>query len=99
MANPSLGYIDVIFFNSLYLNKITGQIRFILTLVYRYDITMIASDVLKGIASMNNKGTTTSTERVIRVQNGWIMLVVLIGLLLCDIAHLIFSTVHGIQTT
>src|SRR5438046_3093615 len=48
---------------------------------------------------MNNKGTTTATERAIRVQNGWVMLVVLIGLLLGDICLLIFSVVVGIQTT
>ncbi|HEV2962369.1 MAG TPA: SPFH domain-containing protein [Candidatus Angelobacter sp.] len=47
---------------------------------------------------MNNKRTTTSTERVIRVQNGWVMLVVLIGLLLGDIWLMIFSIVDGVQT-
>jgi regulator of protease activity HflC (stomatin/prohibitin superfamily) len=47
---------------------------------------------------MNNKRTTTSTERVIRVQNGWVMLVVLIGLLLGDIWLMIFSIVNGVQT-
>src|SRR5438045_450213 len=47
---------------------------------------------------MDNK-TTTSVERIIRVQNGWVMLVILIGLLLGDIALLIFSIVDGVKTT
>jgi regulator of protease activity HflC (stomatin/prohibitin superfamily) len=48
---------------------------------------------------MEGKKTTTSTERDIRVQNGWVMLVFLIGLLLGDIWLLIFSIVDGVKST
>jgi regulator of protease activity HflC (stomatin/prohibitin superfamily) len=41
--------------------------------------------------TMNMKQAAANAERVVRVQNGWVMLVVVLGLLLADIALLEFS--------
>jgi len=49
--------------------------------------------------TMNMKPAAANAERVVRVQNGWVMLPVLVGLLLADIALLIFSMEHGTRTT
>jgi regulator of protease activity HflC (stomatin/prohibitin superfamily) len=47
----------------------------------------------------NQLAATVNRERVVRAFNGWVMLVVLLVLLFCDIALLIYSIVHGVQTT
>jgi regulator of protease activity HflC (stomatin/prohibitin superfamily) len=49
--------------------------------------------------TMNMKQAAANAERVVRVQNGWVMLPVLVGLLLADIALLIFSMEQGTRTT
>lgn len=49
--------------------------------------------------TMNLKQAAASDERVVHVQNGWIMLPVLVGLLLADIGLLIFALENGDQTT
>jgi regulator of protease activity HflC (stomatin/prohibitin superfamily) len=50
--------------------------------------------------TMNTKlATTANVERVVRVQNGWVMLVVVVGLLLGDAALLIFSLEDGTRPT
>jgi regulator of protease activity HflC (stomatin/prohibitin superfamily) len=43
--------------------------------------------------------TTANVERVVRVQNGWVMLVVVVGLSLGDAALLIFSLEDGTRPT
>lgn len=48
---------------------------------------------------MNTKQATANVERAVRVQNGWVMLVVVIGLLLGDAALLIFSIQDGTRTS
>jgi regulator of protease activity HflC (stomatin/prohibitin superfamily) len=48
---------------------------------------------------MTTNQVAASRERVVRVENGWFMVIVLIGLLLDDVALLIFAVVHGTQTT
>lgn len=48
---------------------------------------------------MNTKQATVNVERAVRVQNGWVMLVVVIGLLLGDAALLIFSIQDGTRTS
>ena len=48
---------------------------------------------------MNTKQATANVERAVRVQNGWVMLVVVIGLLLGDAALLIFSVPDGTRTS
>jgi len=45
--------------------------------------------------AMNTKQATVNVERAVRVRNGWVMLVVVIGLLLGDAALLIFSIQDG----
>jgi regulator of protease activity HflC (stomatin/prohibitin superfamily) len=45
--------------------------------------------------TMNMKQGTANAERVVGVQNGWVMLPVLVGLLLADIALLMFSLEDG----
>lgn len=47
---------------------------------------------------MSNK-TTTSTERIVAVQNGWMMLVFLILYFFADICLLVFSIVDGVRET
>jgi regulator of protease activity HflC (stomatin/prohibitin superfamily) len=47
---------------------------------------------------MNTNQASASQERIARVQNGWILLPVLIGLLFADIALLIYSVKGGDQT-
>lgn len=49
--------------------------------------------------TMNTKQATANVERVVRVQNGWIMLIVVVGLLLGDAALLIFSIQDGTQAS
>lgn len=49
--------------------------------------------------TMNLKQAAASDERVVHVQNGWIMLPALVGLLLADIGLLIFALENGDQTT
>ena len=49
--------------------------------------------------TMNTKQATADVEQVVRVQNGWVMLGVVVGLLLGDAALLIFSIQDGIQTS
>ena len=46
---------------------------------------------------MDMKQASANAERVIQVQNGWILLPVLIGLLVADIALLIFAIQNGAQ--
>jgi len=46
----------------------------------------------------NAKQAAASVERVVRVQSGWIMLPVLVGLLFVDIVLLILALVDGTQT-
>jgi regulator of protease activity HflC (stomatin/prohibitin superfamily) len=48
---------------------------------------------------MDTKQSAANQERVVQVQNGWVMLVTLIALLLGDIAMGLFAIVHGVQTT
>lgn len=48
---------------------------------------------------MNTKQATVNLERVVRVQNGWVMLVVVIGLLLGDAVLLIFSVQDGTRAS
>ncbi len=47
---------------------------------------------------MSNR-TTTSTERIVAVQNGWVMLVFLIVYFFADIGLLVFSIVDGVRET
>jgi regulator of protease activity HflC (stomatin/prohibitin superfamily) len=47
---------------------------------------------------MNTSQASANHEQVIRVQNGWAMLFVLITLLLADIALLVFAIADGVQT-
>ena len=49
--------------------------------------------------AMNTKQTAANVEQVVRVQNGWVMLVVVVGLLLFDTALLIFSIQDGTQAS
>ena len=46
-----------------------------------------------------NSGTTASTERVVTVRNGWMMLAVLIVFFFADIGLLILSIVNGVKET
>jgi regulator of protease activity HflC (stomatin/prohibitin superfamily) len=47
--------------------------------------------------TMNTKQAAANAERVVRVQSGWLMLIVVLGLLLADIALLEFSRAVGNQ--
>ena len=47
---------------------------------------------------MDMKQASANAERVVQVQNGWIMLPVLIGLLAADVVLLIFAIEDGAQT-
>ena len=49
--------------------------------------------------TMNTKQAAANAERVVRVQNGWVMLPVLVGLLFADITLLIFAIEEGTRTT
>src|SRR5258708_29266450 len=49
--------------------------------------------------TMNMKQTAANTERVVRVQNGWFMLAVEVGLLLAGLGLLVFSIESGTRTT
>ncbi len=48
--------------------------------------------------TMNMKQAAANAERVVRVQNGWVMLPGLIGLLFADITLLIFAIEDGTRT-
>lgn len=47
---------------------------------------------------MNTNKVNAAHEQVVRVQNGWVMLILLITLLLADIWLLIFAIADGVQT-
>jgi regulator of protease activity HflC (stomatin/prohibitin superfamily) len=47
---------------------------------------------------MNTNKINAAHEQVVRVLNGWVMLILLITLLLADIALLVFSIADGVQT-
>src|SRR6266850_2340659 len=49
--------------------------------------------------TMNMKQATANAERVVRVQNGWLMLPVVFGLLLAGFGLLVFSIENGTRTT
>jgi len=48
---------------------------------------------------MNTNKVTAAHEQVVRVQNGWAMLVLLIAAVLADIGLLVFSIKDGVETT
>jgi regulator of protease activity HflC (stomatin/prohibitin superfamily) len=48
---------------------------------------------------MNTNKVNAAHEQVVRVQNGWIMLVLLIAAVLADIGLLVFSIKDGVETT
>src|ERR1043166_2282005 len=48
---------------------------------------------------MNTNKVTAAHEQVVRVPNGWAMLVLLIGALLADVALLVFAIKDGVATT
>lgn len=48
---------------------------------------------------MTTNQVAASRERVVRVENGWFMLIGIIGLVLDDVALLVYAVVHGVQTT
>jgi len=48
---------------------------------------------------MNTNKVTAANEQVVRVQNGWAMLVLLIAAVLADIGLLVFSIKDGVETT
>lgn len=47
---------------------------------------------------MNMKQAAANSERVVRVQNGWLMLAVVLGLLLAGLGLLVFSIENGART-
>jgi regulator of protease activity HflC (stomatin/prohibitin superfamily) len=47
---------------------------------------------------MTNEQVVWNKEKAVRVKNGWIMLVLLLGLLICDIALFAYSVAEGEQT-
>jgi regulator of protease activity HflC (stomatin/prohibitin superfamily) len=49
--------------------------------------------------TMNMKQAAANAERVVRVQNGWLMLAVVVGLLLAGLGLLVFSFENGTSTT
>ena len=48
---------------------------------------------------MNTNKVTAAHEQVVRVQNGWVMLVLLIAAVLADIGLMVFSIKDGVETT
>ena len=48
---------------------------------------------------MNTNKVTASQERVVRVKNGWVMLILLFAAWFGDIGLFIFAIADGIQTT
>ncbi len=44
---------------------------------------------------MENEEALLNREQTVRVQNGWLMLVLLIGLLICDVALFVYSIAEG----
>ncbi|HWS18571.1 MAG TPA: hypothetical protein VN223_11165, partial [Candidatus Elarobacter sp.] len=48
---------------------------------------------------MNTNKVTAAQEQVVRVQNGWVMLILLIAALLGNIALMVFAIADGVQTT
>jgi regulator of protease activity HflC (stomatin/prohibitin superfamily) len=53
---------------------------------------------MEGEMTMNMKQAAANAERVVGVQNGWVMLPVLVGLLFADITLLIFAIEDGTRT-
>src|SRR6266478_6698101 len=53
---------------------------------------------MEGEMTMNMKQAAANAERAVRVQNGWVMLPVLVALLLADIALLIYAIEDGTRT-
>ena len=49
--------------------------------------------------TMNMKQAVANAERVVRVQNGWLILAVVVGLLLAGLGLLVFSIENGASTT
>jgi regulator of protease activity HflC (stomatin/prohibitin superfamily) len=48
---------------------------------------------------MNTNKVSAAHEQVVRVQNGWVMLILLIGAILADVALMVFSIKDGVETT
>lgn len=48
---------------------------------------------------MNTNKVNAAHEQVVRVQNGWIMLVLMIAAVLADIGLIVFSIKDGVETT
>ena len=48
---------------------------------------------------MNTNKVNAAQEQVVRVQNGWIMLVLLLSAVLADIGLMVFSIKDGVETT
>src|SRR5438874_12984148 len=48
---------------------------------------------------MNTNKVTAAHEQVVRIQNGWAMLILLIAALLADIGLMVFSIKDGVETT
>jgi len=48
---------------------------------------------------MNTNKVNAAHEQVVRVQNGWVMLVLMFALVLCDIALIVFAIKDGVETT
>ena len=48
---------------------------------------------------MNTNKVTAAHEQVVRVQNGWVMLVLLIAAVWADIGLMVFSIKDGVETT
>jgi regulator of protease activity HflC (stomatin/prohibitin superfamily) len=48
---------------------------------------------------MNTNKVTAAHEQVVRVQNGWVMLVLLLAAVLADIGLMVFSIKDGVETT
>jgi regulator of protease activity HflC (stomatin/prohibitin superfamily) len=46
---------------------------------------------------MANEEALLNREQSVRVQNGWVMLVLLIGLLICDVALFVYSLAAGVE--
>src|SRR5690348_6917254 len=48
---------------------------------------------------MNTNKVNAAHEQVVRVQNGWAMLVLLIAAVLADVALMVFAIKDGVETT
>src|SRR5262249_13947052 len=49
--------------------------------------------------TMNTTNATTAHERGMRVQNGWVMLFLLLALMVANIALFVFAIKNGVETT